>query len=371
MKENLNEMHEVGTAEYEATGLAKISKSVKESMVYITKEQIKAMVDRFYQAQHDRIELEAQLKAINQGRDKDSDTVKKAEKKNTIIAMEWLCQDAANREAQIKEMLNEYCKSEPVCVWAMQIKGIGPVIASYLWAHLDLNKCNSVGAFHSYAGLNDNNNPWLGVEKATAIVKEVYEELGYDKKHEADERVIAAVSEKTTRRPNIILNGINVAKESNKKKKLTDMEALIKYLSKPPYNEDLKTMCCFKIPRLSFAMNCNRGSLYGELYKERKAYEERKNKNLEYADQAAAVLKRRKKYLKKKEIKTLESGMLLDSHITTRALRRSVKIFLSHFWECAYRYEHKSNNRAPLYVMDIAKHKDYIEPEVPFPDFSK
>lgn len=366
MNNNVNE----NEATAAVTGLAKISKQVKESVVNIDKKQLRALVDSYYQAQDDREAKAAQLKAYKL-KDTKSDKVKSAEDREMITAMDWLYKDAVNREAQIKEMLHEYCKNQPVCNWAMQIKGIGPVISSYLWAHLNLDECPTVGAFYSYAGLNDNNNPWLGTESARLIVKEAYGSLGYDKKHKADARVYAYISAETKRRIDIIKRGVATAKEASKKKKLSDYDALIKYLAKPPYNVALKEMCCFKIPRLGFLLNSRRGSLYGELYIERKALEEQNNNRLQYADQAAVVLERRKKYLKKEDIKTLESGKLLDSHLTTRALRRSVKIFLSHFWECAYRYENQINSGPSLYVMDILGHQDYIEPEVPFPNFAK
>lgn len=340
---------------------------------------------------------------------------------------------------------------------------------------------NSAGNFWSYAGLNDNNNPWLGKEKATNIVKDLMsirdirnkgfaaaceeldididkslaENLLYDEnaikeyviskmpnkelsklillarkivdedlrsykqlnqREEIDDTeveyesiedeilhmdtyetylgvinmeepfsvdhfvdYIINLSDKNIithvimsnlytklngrRKINNMIKSATINKEEDKYDGFITKKSLISYLSKPPYNIKLKVLM-WKIGE-SFVKVSNRGSMYGELYKERKEYETRKNENLEYKDQAAKAL-RAKNYSKNSIAYSYYiKGMLPPAQIAARAKRWTVKIFVEHVFEAMYIYE---NGELPPMVFPISRlgHVDYIKPEVPF-----
>lgn len=336
-------------------GLASISKEVKQSIAFVNDEQIRIIIDSYYQTQAIRKATANQLRAFKQGKDNVDE--------NQLLAIEWLLKDSQNRENQIKKMISEYVKSIPLCEWVMKIKGIGPVIAANLWSYIDMNKCRHANQFLSYAGMNDNNVPWIGKEKATKIVDEAYKYFGMESSDKVTEDVILRVTVATGRKnSDTVRNGFNNHREKAKSN-TSDKQVLIKYLSMPPYNTQLKTLC-FLIGD-SFCKNSNRGSLYGRLYKERKALEIMKNENLEYKEQAERLLAE-KTYTKGTDTyKCLIQGKLSPAHIDQRAKRWAVKIFLTHFFEACYIYTY---NEKPPVIFPIAHmgHVDYIKPEVSY-----
>jgi hypothetical protein len=101
---------------------------------------------------------------------------------------------------------------------------------------------------------------------------------------------------------------------------------------KLPYNARLKTLC-WKLGE-SFVKVCGKDdAFYGKLYIDFKAEEVRRNEAGLYA--AAAKHELATKKFKKEDSVTkmrLLSGKLSDGHLHSRAKRRAVKIFLSHYW---------------------------------------
>lgn len=343
-------------AAVDLAGLASLSRSTKQSMAVVTDKQMRLIIDNYYQTQHYRMNISNQIRAVNQG----FDDVQEGE----TPAIAWLLADVKNRENQIKLMINEYAKNNPVCQWAMTTVGIGPVFAANLWSYIDMTKCQHANQFLSYAGLNDNNAPWLGKDKATKLVNEAYKKFELSDKDPANDDVFLYIAVNAGRSIVAIKRGFKSHKD--KDPKTNDKAVLIKFLSKPPYNKELKKVC-YLIGE-SFCKVSNRGSLYGEIYKERKALETMRNENLEYADQAAKLLEE-KNYTKGTDTyNCLIQGKLSPAHITMRAKRYAVKIFLTHFFEACYIYTHKKNPPV-IYPIAFQGHVDYIEPEVPYEDF--
>ena len=62
-------------------------------------------------------------------------------------------------ELKVKQMLQSYAESKPESAWAMSIRGIGPVIAAGLSAHIDITQAPTVGHIWRFAGL-DPTAPW-------------------------------------------------------------------------------------------------------------------------------------------------------------------------------------------------------------------
>jgi len=74
------------------------------------------------------------------------------------------------------------------------------------------------------------------------------------------------------------------------------------------------------------------GSFYGQLWTERRAYEEMQNNKGALKWEAERTLRKGYRW-RKKTRETYEAGMLSPAHLSARARRWTVKIFLSHFYE--------------------------------------
>jgi len=66
----------------------------------------------------------------------------------------WLAQQSDVLESQIKRALVAYTDAHPVGAWLKSIVGIGPVIASGLLAHIDIERAQTAGAIWRLAGLD-------------------------------------------------------------------------------------------------------------------------------------------------------------------------------------------------------------------------
>lgn len=74
------------------------------------------------------------------------------------------------------------------------------------------------------------------------------------------------------------------------------------------------------------------GSFYGPLWRQRRDYEEQMNNQGRLKGEAERTLRRGYRW-RKKTREMYEAGMLSPSHLSARARRWTVKIFLSHFYE--------------------------------------
>ena len=341
--------------EVDLAGLATLSKDVKKSVALMDDKQLRIIIDSYYQAQHNRITTQNQIRAVIQGYD-DNDN---------LLAMSWLLKNYENTENQIRKLIEEYTNNVPVCRWAKSIKGIGPMFAAILWDAIDMDVCQHANQFLNYAGLNDNNIPWLGTEKAEKIVNEAYENCGLKKTDPMNDNVLIYISAKTNRKFESILKGFKSHKEKDTKNS-SDRVTLIKYLAKPPYNKELKSVC-YLIGE-AFCKVSNRGSLYGEIYRERKAWETMRNEQLAYKEQAERLLAEKNYDKKTPTYKCLIEGKLSPAHINQRAKRYATKIFLTHFFEACWIYTHGTKPPV-IYPIAFQDHVDYIEPEVPYSDF--
>lgn len=353
---------QVAQSDLEVQGLALISKQVKESVVNInSKDELRFLVDSYYQTQHYRITAESQIRAIKQGYDTSNS------QEEIPVALEWVYQNIKNQEKQIQKMLDHYTDLSPVGQWCKSIVGIGPVITAGLIAYFDITKANHYNQFHSYAGLNDNNVPWLGAAKAkditeTAIKNIVGEEYKkYKLSSELSDDIIIEISTLTTRKYESI-----VKNSKNEDGKITK-QSMIKYLSLTPYNKELKKLC-WKIGESFVKVSSKEESLYGKLYNERKAYEIQKNEKGEYKNQAENILKTNNISKSTEAYKFYSIGKLPRAHINARAKRWTVKIFISHLFEAMY-IDYYKEPAPTIYPVEHQGHVDYISPEVPFEEF--
>lgn len=340
-------------------GLASMSKDVKKSAARMSDRELRFALDYYDQIQQRRIGIANQLRAVNQGYDESTE--------ENISVTEWLFLNDKNTENQAKKAIEYYVRNNPVCKWASQVKGVGPIYAAKLWDAIDMSKCHHANQFLSYLGLNDNNTPWLGAEKSKKLVNEAYEKFGLKSSDEITDDVFLFVAEASGRNVDTVKNGFNRHKEKDTRKS-SDKSILTKYMSMPPYNTKMKPIC-YLIGK-SFQLNCNRGSKYGRLYSERKALETMKNDNLEYKEQAERLLAENNYDKNTDTYKCLIQGKLSPAHIDQRAKRYATKIFITHFFEAAWIYTHQTKPPVP-YVIEHMDHVDYIEPEVPYDELWK
>ena len=331
-------------------GLGKDLKKEIKSVSNASRQEIRCLVDNFYQIQEKRIALQGQIRAIRQEADD-------LEAKTFADILEWQLKTQLIQEKGLKDALNCICQTSEVGKWLMSIKGIGPTLAAGLLAYFDVTGIEYATHFMSYAGLNDNNRPWLGREKTEKIINEV---LGH-KKDISDDDLIE-IANRTQWSVTYLNNACSKYNEDGSLKSRSKSD-LVKAASKIPYNKDLKVLM-FKIGE-SFVKVANRDSLYGKLILERKAYESAKNETGEYAEQAARILATKKIGKDTDAYKAYSQGKLPKAHIQRRAVRWATKIFVSHVFDEMYRV---ANNKKPAeyYILGKDKHKDYIAPEIPF-----
>lgn len=433
-KEIINEgIGELNT-ELIVQGLSSLSKNVKESVVSVSLNEARFLVDTYYQCQAARIAADGQIRSITQSLDDQDERIP--------LALKWVSANMNNQEVQIKKMLEAYAKSLPVGQWLMATKGIGPVLAAGCLSYFDIKRVTHYGQFVSFCGLNDYNNPWLGKTGASQKIKDLKELL-----KESDDQVKATckdvlvdkekgkkffskiakedhfgaglykeicakdaefsdifksvmsvvedeeaaedflirhyVNDKAVtntviyklltilpRRYEVVVNGLDIVifgkKEKIRHVKYT-MSDLESYLAKPPYSKNAKQL--IYLIGEQFIKVMNRGSLYGKLYKERKAYEIANNEAGLYKKRADEALAEKNYGKDTKAYEAYIQGKLPAGHIHARCKRYAVKIFISHLFEAMYMDHYGTKVPYEIYPIDHMEHTDYIPPEVPFDRF--
>jgi hypothetical protein len=101
---------------------------------------------------------------------------------------------------------------------------------------------------------------------------------------------------------------------------------------KLPYNARLKTLI-WKTGESFVKVSGKEGATYGKLYAEFKTEEIKRNEAGQYREAAKRELATKKFKAEDSVTKQrLTEGKLSDGHLHSRAKRRAVKIFLSHYW---------------------------------------
>jgi len=323
--------------------IERVGKDIRNASRKITRQEARYLVDSYYTMQNQRIRLAGQLRAAEQGVDDPP-----------MEVLDWFLKNAERLENQVKLALNHFSLSTKIGTWAQSVVGIGPVISAGLIAHIDMDKAKTPGHIYSYAGLVDGKR-WLG--------KKVTREIMVDE---------AGINPDSTRRVSEedAIKVANAIQEAGGIKAATALrlslqkgggvhtgKTLYRGLSMRPWNSELKTLC-WKIGE-SFNMTCNNPKdLYGHLVVERKIIESRKNEAKEYAHIAREVLRRVPGH---KQRAIYREGKLPNSQIHMRSKRWATKIFLSHWWEVAYRAHYGVEAPFQPYAFDHLKHVHKIE----------
>lgn len=254
---------------------------LRQSAATLGDSEIRFLVDLYYQMQDHRKATDNQRRA-------------NSELGEPSQAIQIVLKETRSFEESLKQALDQWTMDQELGIWVRQTRGIGPVLAAGLMAHIDPRKSPTAGGVWRFAGLD----PSMVWEKG----------------------------------------------------------------QKRPFNLRLKVLC-WKIGE-SFVKQSSENSKYRLLYEERRAYEEKKNEAGDYAEQAADKVKHYRKGTAPR--KRLEEGKLPDSLIHARCKRWSVKLFLAHYHQAAYRIVLKEDPPKP-YAIEHLGHAHFIEPEVPFP----
>lgn len=337
-------------AAVELSEVEKLTKDMKTKIIeigYVSRSELKAVYNTYMQVQDMRIALTEQIRSIENGNTEDSDL--------SITILRWTLKNMASIEKSLLKSLTIVCENNEVGRWLLATTGIGPSLAAGCLAYFDVRGKEYATQFHSYAGLNDNNRPWRGKEEITKIVNDI---VGSSKVITDDH--VALIAAKTQ----WSYSHIRDRAWDDKKEKWSKAN-IISACSMVPYNKELKSFCYLLGEQ--FHWNCNNDqSLYGTLFSERKALEEKRNAEGAFSDQASNKLD---KLISKdtNAYKAYSEGKLPAAHINNRAKRWAVKIFISHLFEEMYRVEY--GEKPPrYYALDKLEgmHNKLILPEVPF-----
>lgn len=337
--------------------IASINKEMKKIIISseMSREEIRSLVNSFYQHQDIRITKTEQLRSLERGV-----TAKGLDPSKQFQALRYSLASAAAAEKSDNELLKYACQSSEVGKWLMEIVGMGPALSAGCLAYFDVTGINYASNFISYAGLNDNNRPWLGREKSKKIIDEVIaKHAPGEKSPKITSDMVIEIAAKTKWKYKYLQE-----KACNAKGKW-DKEKLIAACAKIPYNKSLKTHM-WKIGKSFEYQKSRPKSLYGRLLAERIVKEMQKNEAGEYRDLIQQHMSEKNYSPGTDTYKAYMEGMLPQTEINARSRRWVQKIFISHLFEEMYRV---ANDKIPprYYTLEHCDgHHDEIPPEVPY-----
>jgi hypothetical protein len=327
--------------------VARLAREVKATAAKLDRAEAGHIIKIFYQWQEHRIALGNQV------------TSPQRAGKPIEVLGHFYAQISA-LEKQAGATLGEWAESRPEGAWALAQKGIGPVLAAGLSAHIDIRRAETAGAVWRYAGL-DNSLVWLsrkdaqaatdGFPTTPAMVDPASRSYLVDNEdaRELIERLADEHSRHAWKLAQVAINDSgNITATS-----------LAAALARRPYNADLKVLC-WKIGDSFVKVSGKNAGYYGTVYRDRKEQEVRKNANKDFADQAEKSLATRR--IQDRKLKqTYEAGLLPPGRLDLRARRYAVKLFLSHWHEVAFKAEFGKEPPVPYPIAHLG-HVHRIDP---------
>lgn len=326
--------------------VARMKRDIAASASTLTREQSRFMVAAYYEMQDNRKASDQRANALDDNG-----------QPNSVV--EWLADQNRIIEQQIQRALDQFTAAQPLGQWAREQVGIGPVIAAALLAYIDFSRISTAGAIWRYAGL-DPTNIWYGKERATVLVNQI---VGSTSTW-VNPVQLHEIGVKTNRSSLAIRRNVERLAEISESQDTDDegnikRTAIIKYLSRRPWNANLK-LVAWKIGDSFCKTSNNPKSFYGPIYRDRKAQEVYRNNEGMFAALAAQTLEE-KNITDPKTRSTYKSGKLPDGRLELRARRYAVKLFLSHFFEVGYWLHHQKAPPVPFVISRLG-HVDYIPP---------
>lgn len=119
----------------------RLTRDIAQSARTIGRDEARYLVDSYYTLQKYRIKSGNQVRQASE-----------TEEPHSVLM--WENRQFDVLEGQVARALKYYAEGSAVGRWSMSICGIGPVIAAGLLAHIDIERCPTVGHIWSFAGLN-------------------------------------------------------------------------------------------------------------------------------------------------------------------------------------------------------------------------
>jgi len=252
----------------------KLSKDLINAAATLGNREARFLVDNYYLLQDNRIRAGLQIHHM-------------PDEPHGVL--EWMEENAKAMELQIKSALHKYARGHHMGQWALNIIGIGPVLAAGFLSHIDLSTTDKNG-------------------RSIDTASQVWSFCG--------------------------LNPNAVWKKGQKR----------------PWNATLKVIC-WKAGESFVKVSGNPKSQYGKLYAERKEKEILGNEQGAFAELAAQRVKTVGKSTE--AYKAYSQGKLPPAHLHARAKRYAVKLFLAHYFEEAYRHLHGKEPPAPYPIAHL------------------
>lgn len=122
--------------------LIKLGKDIRLATMTMVPAEVRYLVDLYYILQDVRIRAAGQIRSMGRDDGEPHETIR------------WVFDNTSILERNIKSSLLSYAQDSVVGAWALSVVGIGPIIASGLLAHIDIEKTRTVSSLWSFAGLN-------------------------------------------------------------------------------------------------------------------------------------------------------------------------------------------------------------------------
>ena len=133
--------------------LVKVSRDMRKASGTMTRNEARYLLSLYLTMQNNR-------KASDQ-------KAAKMEERNNgepHAVLDWVSENSRALEKQILGALAAYAESQPMGQWAMAIDGVGPIVAAGLLAHVDIERCPTVGHIWAFMGY-DPTKQWKHGEK--------------------------------------------------------------------------------------------------------------------------------------------------------------------------------------------------------------
>ena len=145
---------------YVGDPISRLSRDLREAAATLSIEEARYLVDLYYQMQEERKGAYNALGSIA----RICETCGQPHKKTTQYDHEQMVAPHATLQAiaaqfetiekNVRAALAVYAEEQPLGGWLLSIRGIGPVLAAGLLAHIDITKAATAGAIWRFAGLD-------------------------------------------------------------------------------------------------------------------------------------------------------------------------------------------------------------------------